>query len=132
MTSCPTLWGLSGLFSSVSQPSRIVVTLTYYRADIFRDSRFFGKILAYCNDLGVEAVFWPQSVEDGDYFNHLEIDHRRFRVLPSSLAAFENSIESDTLYIGTRLHTGIHAMNLGGSARIFAIDNRATEISRDV
>jgi len=39
--------------------------------------------------------------------------------------------ESNLDFVGTRLHAGIHALNLGHRTIIVAIDNRAKEMGKD-
>jgi hypothetical protein len=72
---------------------------------------------------------WPQSKRDEAYANQLSGD---FELLPSTLHAYEAIIGSRVVdYVGTRLHGGVRAFQEGQWGLIVAVDNRATEISRD-
>ena len=56
----------------------------------------------------------------------------KIRIL-NDIDEFYSVIESDSIiYIGTRLHGGIKAMQKGVQSLILSIDNRAKEISKDI
>lgn len=131
-TGCPTVWKLNSAPIVVQRFSSIVVTLTYYRRNLARDRVFLHAIRSIATSRGAEVVFWPQSPADVDYFRDLDIDNSlKIKTLSGTLEAFEEVIDAGALYVGTRLHAGIHALNLGADARIFAIDNRATTMGKD-
>ena len=53
--------------------------------------------------------------------------------IPASLKAYEDALRKGGVdYVGTRLHAGIHALNFKIRSIILAVDNRATEMGRDV
>jgi polysaccharide pyruvyl transferase WcaK-like protein len=131
-TSCPTLWNCKDFAQSLAKPSHLICTLTYYRRNKKRDTRFLELVAQQSVELGCKTFFWPQSRGDIDYFHLLNVDRGQFEILPSSLSEFESLLSGGAVYVGTRLHAGIHALNNGVPAFIFAIDNRALEISNDV
>jgi hypothetical protein len=76
------------------------------------------------------VYFWPQQSEDDSYFKSLAIDG--VRLISPSLKAFDRVLQDeDCDFIGTRLHGGIRALQKGRRCLVIAIDNRATEISKD-
>lgn len=49
------------------------------------------------------------------------------------MGAYEAVLKSgDIDYVGTRLHAGIHALNHKVRSIIIAVDNRATEMGKDI
>ena len=53
--------------------------------------------------------------------------------IPNTLEAYEAALNNGGVdYVGTRLHAGIHALNHKIRSIILAVDNRATEMGRDV
>jgi len=128
-TACPTMWGLNLHHVSripVKKADAAVFTLTDYSQDRNRD----GTLLAAMRRNYREAYFWPQGFSDLKYLASLGADG--INVLPPGLAAFDRLLEArDIDYVGTRLHAGIRALQMGRRALILAVDNRAVEISRD-
>lgn len=129
-TSCPTLWKLNGV--SVKRPNQInqiIFTLTYYHRNPERDLEMIRSLKNIAKNPLIS--FWPQSYSDIKYFNSLSVRHLIDRIIPMGVSGFEHCLKMEgTVYVGTRLHAGIHALNLGVPAYIYGIDNRATEISK--
>lgn len=129
-TSCPTLWSLTDERVSLIPPRKskyVIVTLTSYNKDPERDKAFLS-----CVANNYEKVyFWPQSDEDVSYAAALS---ENIAFLSNNLAAYDDFLREnrDVDYVGTRLHGGIRAMQHGKRSIIIAIDNRATEIGRDI
>lgn len=129
-TGCPTLWGLTPEHCAAiptRKASRVITTLTDYDRDYDRDRRMLGLL----RELYDEVFVWIQGVEDEDYLHELT-DVSDLRIIPRSLEAYTEALKmGDADYVGTRLHAGIHAMNLGVRTIILAVDNRAIEMGRD-
>jgi len=76
------------------------------------------------------VYFWPQQREDDAYFKSLGISG--VRSISPSLKAYDRVLQDeDCDFIGTRLHGGIRALQKHRRCLVIAIDNRATEISKD-
>lgn len=130
-TGCPTLWKLSPEHCSaipVSKASRVIATITDYDQAIEQDRKMLEILLKEYEDVFV----WIQGSNDLKYLEQL-ISLERVNVVPRSVEAFTEILRKGSIdYVGTRLHAGIHALNQGVRSLIIAIDNRATEIGRDV
>lgn len=134
-TSCPTLWGLEGFDSNApAAPRHCVFTLTDYRRVPERGNlivetlhRLFGGALH----------FFPQGAKDIEYLESLPAFARcreGIQILPrdvEGLGLFFDQHAREMVYIGTRLHGGIFAMQHGIKALIIAVDHRASEIAKD-
>jgi polysaccharide pyruvyl transferase WcaK-like protein len=80
-------------------------------------------------------IFFTQGIRDLDYIKSLEIfkqNKNRFTII-RDLKGFEDCLDKqNTVYIGTRLHGGVCAMQQGIKSLVISIDNRAQEIHKDV
>jgi polysaccharide pyruvyl transferase WcaK-like protein len=125
-TACPTMWGLdrhNGVESA--RPSQAVLTLTDYNRDVAEDE----WLIALAGELYERVIIWPQSIRDAAYARTLK---GRFTIAQPTLAAYDELLAAgDSDYIGTRLHGGVRALEMGAWGVIVAVDNRALEISRD-
>ena len=131
-TCCPTLWPLCKKDIAKSIPSKksdkVIFTLTDYNQSPIEDIQLIEKI----RSLYSEVYFWPQGLYDIEYLQSLYKNLDDIKILPSSLIKYKeflSQVECD--YIGTRLHAGIQAMQLGRRSIIISIDNRAAEIAKD-
>ena len=148
-THCVSMWNrkethLHGI--PEKKPENVVFTLTAHRRDRTSDLALIRMLRKNYRTV----YFWPQGEKDLEYLRILEEEERTGKasagsaanelltsgaaaiVLPRTLSAFENLLKKgDTDYIGTRLHGGIHALNLKARSFIIIVDNRAAEISRD-
>lgn len=129
-TGCPTLWGLKSVYLK-DDCKNLVFTLTYYRANILRDNKFLEDLFALASRYNLKVKFWPQSNKDLAYLNEVlgNITHSELKILDPTIMAFEEAM-AEGIYIGTRLHAGIHALNLARPAFISKLDNRAVEMHR--
>ena len=130
-TGCPTTWALTPEFCKAI-PTRkaadVVTTITDYRRDPEHDNEML-RILSRNYD---HVYLWLQGRYDGEYLNTLNIPHN-LTTIPASLEAYEEVLARGGVdYVGTRLHAGIHALNYKIRSIILAVDNRATEMGRDV
>lgn len=129
-TGCPTLWGLTPEHCAAiptHKARRVITTLTDYDRDYARDRRMIGLL----REQYEEVYVWIQGAEDEEYLREL-VDASTVMIVPRSLEAYTEALKMGDLdYVGTRLHAGIHAMNLGLRTIILAVDNRAIEMGRD-
>lgn len=129
MTGCPTTWNLSHprqLDVGVHTSPTAILTVTNYSRDFKRDNRWIAIVQRYFDSV----LFQPMAAEDNDYLvDGLGIE--RARILPLSLDSLGEAVtQPDKVYIGTRLHAGVRALQLGCPTLILAIDNRATEMAK--
>lgn len=132
-TSCPTLWNLDGVScdrrSTMSKD--VLLTLTDYNQKPEPDTELIKVLLDYFTG---RLYFFAQGSKDLDYLKSLEIykyNADRFIIL-ECLEEFYQILASNVIYIGTRLHGGIAALEEGCEALIISIDNRSKEIAKDV
>lgn len=127
-TGCVTMWMLTPEFCRTiptKKSRRVVFTLTGFMT--CRESQFIVDTLV---DNYEEVYFWPQGIQDFQYFQRLN-NIECINILPSSKEAYDVYLtDNDTDYVGTRLHGGIYAMRHGRRAIIISIDERAMEINK--
>jgi len=128
-TACVTMWGLSPEHCSAipTQKAPIaVLTLTGYSQNIAADRALVDLLLKRYDSV----YFWVQQPEDHAY--GISISGGRIKLLSPNLRIYTEFLKENHVdYIGTRLHGGIRAIQSGKRSLILAVDNRATEISRD-
>lgn len=129
-TACPTMWGLSPEFCKTiptSKSKNVVTTLTNYNKNPQSDKAFLDVLLR-----SYEKVYvWLQAIEDYSYTKSL-LNNPRIHFVAPTLSEYDLLLNNvDVEYVGTRLHGGIRALNSRKRSIILAVDNRATEISRD-
>jgi hypothetical protein len=129
-TGCPTLWNLNEEHC-VSIPKykteNVVLTLTDYNQDFFRDKRLIEILLKHYSKI----YFWIQGKGDNDYIKTLVADNF-YKIIPPNLDAFDDFLKNNTVdYIGTRLHAGIRALQYKKRSLILSVDNRAAEMAKD-
>ncbi|WP_392886014.1 polysaccharide pyruvyl transferase family protein [Eubacterium limosum] len=128
-TGCPTLWGLNEEHCRnipKSKAKDVVFTLTYYSKDRENDKRMI-EIL--CDNYEI-CYFWPQCINDLEYFNSLNIQ-KPIKVISPNLESYKSILtEKNVDYVGNRLHGGIFALQHQRRSIIIAIDYRAIEMNR--
>jgi polysaccharide pyruvyl transferase WcaK-like protein len=129
-TSCPTVWSLtkeqcSGIPKQKSDS--VLVTFTEYNQNPKLDYQLINLLRKKYKKI----YFWTQQPKDYEYMQKFCGEQATY-VKPSlkSLDRVLSSCEID--YLGTRLHAGIRALQHRKRTMILAVDNRATEISRDI
>ncbi len=130
-TSCPTTWNINNfnLKQTDISCSKVVFTLTDYNRDKNRDLKFIKIILNIYDEL----YFWPQGAYDLDYLKQLLPDFNHIKILGRSLKSLEEIFCDEKVdYVGTRLHAGIRALNLGKRSFILGVDNRSIEMGKDI
>ncbi|NJO18590.1 MAG: polysaccharide pyruvyl transferase family protein [Thioploca sp.] len=134
-TSCPTTWSLDGLDTNRKNLNcrNCLFTLTDYSWNLTADTKWIEIIL---NHYSGDIYFFPQGFHDEEYLNTLEIFHihkNRIKILEHSIEALYECLKmADINYIGTRLHSGTMCLQHNIDSVIIAIDNRATEIAKDI
>jgi hypothetical protein len=124
-TCCPSTWPLADTVAApASGRTAVVSTVSDYSM-----SAFDLAMLTELADRYAEVLVWPQGRGDLRYLASLDLP-RRVVPLPPGLASFDSALR-DADYVGTRLHGGIRAHQLGAPALVVAIDNRAVEMSAD-
>ena len=129
-TGCVTMWMLTPEFCEKiprNKSDKVVLTLTASsNPQYLEKDQVILDILLHNYK---EVYFWPQGVQDYDYFhklNNIESVH----ILQASKRAYDDYLtNNDTDYVGTRLHGGVYAMRHGRRAIIIAIDERARAIN---
>lgn len=128
-TGCPTLWSFtSDLCKQIptKKSESVIFTLTDYRRDKIRDQKMIEILIKNYK----VVKFWPQGSEDYNYFQSMSgIDS--IQVISPSVEAFSMALNSDTDYVGTRLHGGIFAMQHKRRSVIIIVDHRAREMNKD-
>jgi polysaccharide pyruvyl transferase WcaK-like protein len=130
-TSCPTTWNLTPEHCALIPKHKapyVVTTLT----DYYKSREHDGRLLATLLDLYEGVYCWIQGAGDLDYIQSFDAYRDRITLIPPKLAKYDHILDTVNCdYIGTRLHAGIRAIQRKRRTLILAVDNRATEISRD-
>ncbi|MEO7923153.1 MAG: polysaccharide pyruvyl transferase family protein [Chitinophagaceae bacterium] len=131
-TSCVSMWGLNGVSTVLNfRSSKCLFTLTDHKQDPINDDKLITLLLEHFQNL----YFFPQGSGDLAYIGSLDSykkNKERFTLLQHSYPVFNDFAgREDFVYIGTRLHGGIQALNKKRKALILAVDNRAGEIAKD-
>lgn len=126
-TCCPTMWRLDEEHCHKIPTMRgkgVVMTLTDYNKNPDLDRVLFQEL----STRYTEVIVWPQGSGDRDYMMALGLPN----VIDPGLVALDQVLSKPNIdYVGTRLHAGIRALRHGCRSLILAVDNRATEISKD-
>jgi exopolysaccharide biosynthesis predicted pyruvyltransferase EpsI len=132
-TGCPTMWALTEEHCSkikIHKSNKAIFTLTDYTKAWIKDKTMIDIIIENYD----EVFFWPQGAHDLTYYFELtgEKDgYKKIKILPLNLHSFIAILEKgDIDYIGTRLHSGILALNKGIRTIIVSISNRTMEIHK--
>lgn len=129
-TSCPTTWSLTPEHCRTIPRSRapsVVFTLSAWRPDPTADRAFVDLLRRHYGTL----YFFPQMQGDYAYFRQFGWDE--IEVVATTAEAYTRFLENEVVdFVGTRLHGGIRALQRRQRALILAIDNRATEIGKDI
>lgn len=129
-TGCCTLWDLTPKHCKeipTSKSNTVVFTLTDYSKNIQQDK----KLIEILKNKYKNIYFWPQGLEDYEYFKKFD-NTENIKIIDPSLDEYQKFLkENDCDYIGTRLHGGIKALQLKKRTIIISIDNRARNMGRD-
>ena len=133
-TGCPSMWGLTKdhCLRIPNQKSKdVIFTLTDYRRQPIDDLNMIRLLEKRYRKL----YFWAQGSNDLKYLSDLMGSNylTQIKLIGPSLISYDyilNNIESID-YVGTRLHAGIRAIQMGKRAIIIGVDNRAIEKRKD-
>ncbi|MDD5247873.1 MAG: polysaccharide pyruvyl transferase family protein [Rhodocyclaceae bacterium] len=130
-TGCPTTWDLTPGFCSGMPRTKaedVVFTLTDYN----RNNELDKKLIATLRRHYLKVYYWPQGAGDLEYLGSLGSEG--IKSLNPSLEAYDQLLASSNSldYVGTRLHAGIRALQHKRRSIILAVDNRATEMHKDI
>ncbi|SHN64306.1 Polysaccharide pyruvyl transferase [Butyrivibrio hungatei DSM 14810] len=130
-TACPTMWRLDEKHCGsipTGKGKSVVTTITDYNKDPDSDRAMLDILKK-----NYEKVYvWIQGEKDRGYLESI-CDVSSLELIDSTYEAYTKVLESESNldFVGTRLHAGIHALNLGHRTIIVAIDNRAKEMGKD-
>jgi polysaccharide pyruvyl transferase WcaK-like protein len=128
-TSCPTTWDLTPAHCSTIPAARapsVVFTLTAWRPAP-EDREWIAVLKRHY----LKLYFFPQMQDDFEYFQSFGLED--VEVIPPSTVKYTRFLQNEDVdFVGTRLHGGIRALQMGRRALILAVDNRAAEISKDI
>ncbi|MCK0090487.1 polysaccharide pyruvyl transferase family protein [Rhodococcus sp. F64268] len=124
-TGCPTMWALPAELPALGRSAECVFTLTSYSPDSSHDCNLLKSLSSKYDAVHI----WAQGDWDERNLQNMELPANAF-VLERGIPALSRAlVERD--YVGTRLHAGIRAAQLGRPSLVVAVDNRAIEIGRD-
>lgn len=130
-TGCPTTWRLTPEFCQgipTKKAEDVVTTITDYR----RNPELDNQMLRMLSQNYKHVYLWLQGRHDAEYLSTLQVP-QNLSTIPANLEDYERILEMGGVdYVGTRLHAGIHALNYHIRSIIIAVDNRATEMGRDI
>lgn len=130
-TSCPTMWKLTKQHCSEirkEKGTRVIFTITDYNKDFINDKKMIDILLKNYETV----MFWPQGMGDIEYYENLDVDKNKIKVIMPSLEAYVKELDcNNTDFVGTRLHGGVKALQNKVRTLIIAIDNRAIEKNKD-
>ena len=122
LTGCPTTWKLDQVDVRRSRGERAVVALN----GASDDPRFVKRFAGLVADRYEQVAFFPQMPRDLTLVPHLP---RSWEVIGPNLWNLERALcQGEVDYLGTRLHAGIRAMQLGVRAFIVQTDHRAGSV----
>jgi hypothetical protein len=131
-TCCPTTWKLTPVHCAripLSKSDNVILTLTDYNTSRSSDA----LLLAELADSYKGIYCWIQGIGDLEYIRSFKEFGKRITLIPPKLGKYDECLKSmDCDYIGTRLHAGIRAIQQGKRALVLAVDNRASEIAKDI
>ena len=130
-TGCPTMWRLTREHCRqipTTKADEVIFTLTDYSKDQKRDEFVLQVLL----DNYKHVYFWPQGVNDFEYFKTIK-NSPNVVLLPPNLKGYDDFLASHNVdFVGTRLHGGMRALQHKRRTLIIGIDNRAIELHKDI
>jgi polysaccharide pyruvyl transferase WcaK-like protein len=124
-TGCPTMWRLPAVLPPLGNRNECVFTVTDYNPNRRVDEDIL-KRLAHVYE---QVVIWPQSAGDLALLGSMSLPANAV-IAPRGVESLAKVLKGRD-YIGTRLHAGVRAAQLGSACLVLGVDNRALEIGRD-
>lgn len=129
-TGCPTMWDLTPEHCRTipeGKGKKAVTTVTDYNKDPEKDAAMIELLIRNYQ----EVYVWIQGYRDYSYLQDLKV-LTKIKVIPPSLGAYASFLHNEEVdFVGTRLHSGIKALQCGKRTIIIGIDNRANEKNKD-
>lgn len=125
-TGCPTTWSLQDVPPRPAPADGAIVTVTDYRKNHKLDRTWLESMVREFEQ--VRLV--PMGESDAAYARELAVPG--VKIARHGLDSLDEILEGDVIHVGTRLHAGIRCLQRGAPSVVFAVDNRATEIARDI
>ncbi|WKG28839.1 polysaccharide pyruvyl transferase family protein [Priestia aryabhattai] len=122
-TGCATLWSLTPEFCKgipTEKSDSAVFTLSHHSKDYIKDQLLIDVLNRNYKDV----YFWVQDKKDLNYLKTLD-NIKNIKIVPPTLESFQEILNTNIDYIGTRLHGGIFAMRNKIRSIIIGIDERA-------
>jgi polysaccharide pyruvyl transferase WcaK-like protein len=129
-TGCPTMWGLNTEHCKKiphKKSNSVIFTLTDYS----KNPEVDAEIVRVLKNNYENIYLWLQGSKDYRYLKELGVEHLFDKLIPPVLSAYDEALQIDCDYVGTRLHAGIRAIQMGRRALVLAVDNRGVEKGRD-
>ena len=132
-TSCPSVWDLKQNHLEnipTKKADNVILTLTDYNKCFESDQ----KLIELLSNQYKKLFFWPQGQGDMEYFQAITQGfNTEIETISPNLKSYDNFLQEIQVdYVGNRLHAGIRAIQNGRRTHIISIDNRASEISKDI
>ena len=129
-TGCVTMWMMTPDFCRTiptKKSDTVVFTFTASSTKDERDQYIIDTLRKHYKQI----YFFPQCLGDYEYMHKFD-NINDIHILPASKDAYDKFLtDTDTDYVGTRLHGGIYALRHQRRAIIIAIDERARSINAD-
>lgn len=129
-TGCATTWELTNDFCSGicrKKANEVIFTLTDYAKDIEKD-KYLLKILLENYE---KVYYWIQGIGDLEYLREIYSGNQIILIEPT-IESYDQILEKEIDFIGTRLHAGIRAMQKKCRTIIISVDNRAEDMKEDI
>lgn len=133
-TACVTMWDLTSEHLQkipTSKADKVVMTITDYR-DTTEHKDSYKNMIEVLLKMYTEVEMWIQAPGDIELLNKLNLSNpKKIKLVNPNLQAYDEVLDQDVDYVGTRLHAGIRALQHGKRTLVIEVDNRAREIAKD-
>ncbi|WP_064091685.1 polysaccharide pyruvyl transferase family protein [Rossellomorea aquimaris] len=126
-TGCASLWNLTPEFCEAIpkyKSNSVVFTLTHHSKNIVKDQFLIDTLQKNYENI----YFWIQDADDLNYLKTLN-NTQKINIVPPTIEDYEQVLQMNIDYVGTRLHGGIYAMRHKKRSIIISIDERASGMS---
>lgn len=126
-TGCPTLWSIDDeLCNKIPNKkcNTVIFTLTDYCKDKQKDQDLINILVKNYKNL----YFWPQGSNDYEYLKSFQ-NIENIKIISPNIESYNDFLNNtNTDYVGTRLHAGIYAIRHKKRTIILSVDNRARDM----